>query len=184
MGGPTRFNFSSSFKMAMSGIEIDKEACEAPVKAVYTRKLRGVIFGFNEKRTAIVPKAEVERSEDFEADWEKFGSMLPEKQGAYACYDFEYRPTDVYNDGDVGSAATKDKIILIMWAPDNAKPMEKMVIPSSFPSVKMFCEKAQATIEMHDESEKLMEAALKKLNSDAVHQSRECYPLRSTITLH
>merc|ERR1712072_34107 len=151
------------FKMAMSGIEPDKDDCMASYTAVKSKKIRCAVYGFNDKKTKIITKHTIEKTADYQADWDNFVGLLPEKEGCYACYDFEYKSTDGYNDGDKESAGTKSKIIMIMWAPDNAKPQVKMLVPSSFAGIKALCDGSQANYEIHDADEKLLATATAKL---------------------
>merc|ERR1712023_450821 len=112
--------------MAMSGIQPDP-TCEEKykdVKAGAKTGTRAWTFKFNDKRTSIVPADQVPRTGDFKADFENLKELVPAKDGMYIIYDFEYQDTKSgYNDGD--SIPTKCKLILLTWAPDNAKPAVK-----------------------------------------------------------
>lgn len=97
----------------MSGILPDPE-CEEAYKKVKKGKLRAAIYGFNDKRNAIVCKNELEKTPDFSADWDVFMEQLPAKDVMYAVYDFEYNDFQSgYHDGD--SVPVKSKMIIIQW---------------------------------------------------------------------
>merc|ERR1711896_58645 len=98
-------------KMAgMSGILPEQPACKDEYEKVKKRTIRASVFGFNDKRSKIVPKFNLDKTGDFAADWESFKEKLPAKDVLYACYDFEFKDIQSgYTDGDAESAPIKSK---------------------------------------------------------------------------
>merc|ERR1711988_162727 len=136
-------------KMAMSGILPD-DACKDEYNKVKKREIRAAIFGFNDKRTRIVPKSNLDKTADFAADWESLKEQLPAKDVRYICYDFEFKDIQSgYSDGDADTAPIKSKIVLFSWAPDNAKPQVKMLVPSSIAGMKDVCDAAGIYVQMN-----------------------------------
>merc|ERR1712070_264017 len=125
--------------MAMSGIMPEMPACEdiyGLVKKGFTKEgdtkieIRGWTFKFNDKRTMIIPDEMIEKKGDMKEDFEMIAEKAPAKDGMYILWDFEYEDTKSgYNDGD--GFPIKRKLLLLTWAPDNAKPAVKMLVPSS-----------------------------------------------------
>jgi len=133
----------------MSGILPD-ESCENGYKKVNSRTIRGAVFKFNEKRTAITLKEELPKTEDFAADWENFMEHLEPKEAMYCAYDFEFKDhASGYHDGDADTAPIKSKMVLLTWAPDNAKPQIKMLVPSSLKGLQDKCKNCQYTVQMN-----------------------------------
>merc|ERR1711934_26951 len=140
------------------------EACKEGYEQVKKRKIRAATFGFNPKRTAIIPKDTIEKTEDFKADWEKMQELLPPKDALYFVYDFEFKDfKSGYNDGDEETAPIKSKMALFSWAPDNAKPQVKMLVPSSLAGIKQLCDAAQHTIQLNSMDQTSYEEVCKSL---------------------
>merc|ERR1712178_440889 len=149
--------------MAMSGILPD-EFCEPEYKRVQKREIRAALFCFNDKRTKIVPKESIEKTEDYNADWDKFVEHLPAKDAMYAIYDFEYKDIQSgYNDGDMDTAPVKSKMVLMSWAPDNAKPQVKMLVPSSLAGLKEIAKACSSTVQMSCMDDAVYETMASKL---------------------
>merc|ERR1711907_791724 len=153
----------SHSRMAMSGILPD-ETCEPHYQLVKKREVRCAIFGFNAKRTKIVHKEDLPKTEDFAADWEAFKEKLPAKDAIYAVYDFEHKDIQSgYNDGDLETAPIKSKMALFSWAPDNAKPQVKMLVPSSLAGIKQVCDAAQCQVQLNTMDDAIYETICGKM---------------------
>merc|ERR1712167_93718 len=145
------------------GIMPDDE-CKIGYEKVNKRQIRAAIWGFNDKRTKIVPKTELAKTESFKADWDTFVESLPAKEALYCCYDFEFKDIQSgYNDGDLEAAPTKSKVVLFSWAPDVAKPKKKMLVPSSMAAIKKVCEGAQVTVQMNSSDQTQYDEVCKQL---------------------
>jgi hypothetical protein len=140
------------------------DECKIGYEKVNKRQIRAAIWGFNDKRTKIVPKTELAKTESFKADWDTFVESLPAKEALYCCYDFEFKDIQSgYNDGDLEAAPVKSKMTLITWAPDAAKPNVKMLVPSSVAGVKAICDSVQASVQMNCMEDALYENVCDKL---------------------
>merc|ERR1711924_254020 len=137
-------------------------------------KVRGFTFGFNAKRTEINPIHRIGKTLDDDgnvteetlmADWQKFLDLLPPKDAIYCAYEFEYKDRKSgYNDGDEDSMQIKAKLVLISWAPDNAKPQVKMLVPSSLAGLKDVCAGVQFSVQANCLDDLGYEEVMKKLN--------------------
>merc|ERR1719197_17019 len=64
---------------------------------------------------------------DSKAQYEEFIKKLPAKEGRYAVYDFDYELKD---------GGQRNKLMFVVWAPDDAPIKEKMVYASSKDAIK------------------------------------------------
>lgn len=118
------------------------------------KKIRGYIFKVNETKTAIVPDVEIIRTESREDDWGVFENHIQNmpKDICFGAYDYEYEDhSSGYNDGD--SVVTKNKLCMLVWAPDTAKPQRKMLAPSSSKSLEAVFNGSTKTVQMNSPDE-------------------------------
>lgn len=123
--------------MAMSGVTLADDVRGA-INDLRMKKSRYVVMniGANGKQIEI---AEIgERSVTYNAFKAKFAADKP----CYAAFDFEY--------ADAG--ANRDKLILIQWIPDTAKPREKMLYSASRDALSAVSE-GYLPIQANDDSE-------------------------------
>mmetsp|Transcript_20493 Transcript_20493/g.28747 ORF Transcript_20493/g.28747 Transcript_20493/m.28747 type:complete len:141 (+) Transcript_20493:158-580(+) len=81
------------------------------------KKLRYIVFKLNDTNTEIV----VDKSAPSSASYEDFRKDLPADQCRYAVFDLEFTV-----DGN-----PRNKLVFILWAPDNSKIKQKMLYTSS-----------------------------------------------------
>merc|ERR1712216_249445 len=148
-----------SATMASSGIMPDPE-CKVVWEALLKKKeyngqtLRGHVFKVNETKTAIIPDFPIPKTEDKMADWEVLETHLGNtpKDICFAAYDFEYDDASSgYDDGD--SVVVKNKLCMITWAPDTAKPQRKMLAPSSSKALEAVFTGSTKVVQMNDTDE-------------------------------
>eukprot|EP00178_Gracilaria_changii_P026566 TRINITY_DN81805_c0_g1_i1.p1 TRINITY_DN81805_c0_g1~~TRINITY_DN81805_c0_g1_i1.p1 ORF type:complete len:137 (+),score=25.05 TRINITY_DN81805_c0_g1_i1:50-460(+) len=104
--------------MSGSGITPTDECMSAYTTIKTKRDCRFVEMAINDGQTAIEVTKKGERNATF-ADWV---AQLPKDKCRYYLFDYEFKNSD-------GTA--KDKLVFIVWAPDNCKVKEKMLCASS-----------------------------------------------------
>ncbi|KAI9505780.1 cofilin [Coemansia sp. RSA 1358] len=102
-----------------SGISVATECIEKFNELKDAHKYRFVIYRISDDLKSIV--VESTSAENAEDDYEEFTNKLPEDDGRYAIYDFEYEV-----DG-----GKRNKVLFYAWAPDSAKIKSKMLYASS-----------------------------------------------------
>merc|ERR1711988_121839 len=127
-------------------------------------KLRGHVFKVNETKTAVVADFPIPKTEDKAADWDVLKTHLANlpKDICWAAYDYEYEDkSSGYNDGD--SIVIKNKLCMITWAPDAAKPQRKMLAPSSSKALEAVFPGCTKNVQINDLEEAEFEAVGAKL---------------------
>ncbi|KAJ3025466.1 UNVERIFIED_CONTAM: cofilin [Siphonaria sp. JEL0065] len=89
-----------------------------------------------------------------EATYEKFISLLPESEGRYGVYDFEF---------DNGSEGIRNKLVFFLWAPDTAPIKARMVYASSKQAIRQRLDGINIEIQATDFSELAHEAVFEKV---------------------
>ncbi|KAG5473709.1 hypothetical protein LSCM1_04338 [Leishmania martiniquensis] len=102
--------------MAMSGVTLQESVSNA-INALRMKKHRYVLMAIGADGRQI----EVTEIGDRNATYAAFKEKLSAEKPCYAAFDFEY--------ADAGS--NRDKLLLIQWIPDTAKPREKMMYSAS-----------------------------------------------------
>ncbi|KAJ3131525.1 cofilin [Physocladia obscura] len=89
-----------------------------------------------------------------EATYESFIALMPESEGRYGVYDFEY---------DSGSDGIRNKLIFFLWAPDTAKIKSRMIYASSKQAIRQRLDGISTEIQCTDQSELAFEAVFQSL---------------------
>eukprot|EP00032_Breviata_anathema_P000196 JZ548444.1.p1 GENE.JZ548444.1~~JZ548444.1.p1 ORF type:complete len:138 (+),score=78.21 JZ548444.1:20-433(+) len=100
-----------------SGVQVADECVLKFQELKLNHSLRYVIFKMNDKMTEVV----VEKTGEKTANYDAFVADLPNDDCRYAVYDFEYEAEGV----------TRNKILFVVWAPENSKIKSKMLYAST-----------------------------------------------------
>merc|ERR1711975_155013 len=114
----TDFNMSG----AHSGVAIREEVLEAFQELKIGHKHRFVLFKMTDNMEEVVVDAQGGAGDSCD----QFVSSLPQDDCRYAIYDFEY------NQGE----GQRNKILLVVWAPDSARIKSKMLYASTKDALK------------------------------------------------
>lgn len=129
--------------------------CESSCKEGYNRVrldrygIRWVIFEFDKSMEWIYPTKEGTGTDDFEADWEGFVNILPDKKACYALYNFEYMDAGGSGYAQAGHNVLKNKMVLFAWTDSKCKVRDRMVAASSQSAIKQVC-KGSCDQPVHD----------------------------------
>ncbi|KAJ3389870.1 cofilin [Chytriomyces hyalinus] len=100
-----------------------------------------------------------------EASYEKFIAQMPEGEGRYGVFDFEY---------NTGSDGIRNKLVFFLWAPDTARIKSRMLYASSKQAIRLRLNGINTEIQCTDPAELSFESVFEKLApSDAkpVHKA-------------
>ncbi|OCF43214.1 cofilin [Kwoniella heveanensis CBS 569] len=132
-----------------SGLGAVQECLEKYQELKTGKKLAYVIYGLSDdKRSIIVLKT----SED--KDFDTFVGELPEKECRWAVYDFEYTLP--------GGEGIRNKLVFVMWSPDDANVKNKMIFASSKDALRRRLEGIHIEIQATDFSEITKDAIMEK----------------------
>lgn len=119
-----------SFVLQASGVAVTDEAVSAFEEMKIRHTNRYIVMKISDDKT----KIEIEKTlpiGDGDASIDTYnafvGDCLPEREGRYAVYDFEYTTTE---------GGKRNKLLFIVWAPDEAPIKEKMLYASSKDALK------------------------------------------------
>ncbi|WVF70935.1 cofilin [Kwoniella sp. CBS 6097] len=132
-----------------SGVQPTQECLEKYQELKTGKKLAYVIYGLSDdKRSIVVLKTSEEK---------KFGTFveeLPEKECRWAVYDYEYSLP--------GGEGIRNKLVFVMWSPDDANVKNKMIFASSKDALRRRLEGIHIEIQATDFSEITEEAIMEK----------------------
>eukprot|EP00033_Pygsuia_biforma_P000011 GCRY01000015.1.p2 GENE.GCRY01000015.1~~GCRY01000015.1.p2 ORF type:complete len:138 (+),score=36.17 GCRY01000015.1:75-488(+) len=100
-----------------SGVGVSDECITKFQELKLSHSLRYVIFKLNDDHSEVI----VEKDAAPEASYDEFTGSLPADDCRYAVYDYEFE----------FEGAKRNKILFVVWAPDNAKVKSKMLYASS-----------------------------------------------------
>merc|ERR1711916_156545 len=103
-------------------------------------KYKYCIFVMNDDQTEVV----VQENGESDATWDDFCAKLPDDDCRYAVFDFDYTLED---------GGQRDKVILVVWAPDSAKIKSKMLYSATKDSLKNALEGIPTEVQATDRSE-------------------------------
>ncbi|KAJ3066931.1 cofilin [Podochytrium sp. JEL0797] len=89
-----------------------------------------------------------------EATYEKFIAQMPESEGRYGVFDFEY---------DSGADGIRNKLVFFLWAPDTARIKSRMLYASSKQAIRQRLDGINTEIQCTDSAELAHEAVFEKL---------------------
>ncbi|CAJ1030678.1 putative Cofilin/tropomyosin-type actin-binding protein [Leishmania utingensis] len=133
--------------MAMSGVTLDEKVHTA-INDLRMKKCRYVMMAIGTDGKQI----EVTEIGDRSVTYNAFKDKFPADNPCYVAFDFEY--------ADTGS--NRDKLILIQWIPDTAKPREKMMYSASRDALSAVSE-GYLPIQANDASELMAEEIIRKV---------------------
>jgi len=120
--------------MAASGVQVDDE-CTTRWGELKKGSLKACVFRLTDDKKSIIvddgSAIPAERGAGKPEDFEKFQSFLPAGICRYAVYNFVLK----LSSGD-GMDQTRDKMVFITWAPDDAKIKDKMLTAASKDALK------------------------------------------------
>jgi len=133
--------------MAMSGVEVDAQCKTIFDEVQLKKKHRYVTFKIDEG------KIRVDKIGDRDAKYDDFLVDLKQKEGEsddcrYAIFDYEY-----VVEAQGTEASYRNRVFLVLWAPDSAKIKKKMVYSASFDSLKKAFNGIQKVIQANGEDE-------------------------------
>ncbi|KAG5473427.1 hypothetical protein GH5_03617 [Leishmania sp. Ghana 2012 LV757] len=138
--------------MAMSGVTL-QDGVPGAINDLRMKKCRYVLMTIGADGRQIEVTEIGERSVTYAAFKEKMAADKP----CYVAFDFEY--------ADAGS--NREKLILIQWIPDTAKPREKMMYSASRDALSSVAE-GYLPIQANEMSELEMEEVVRKVK---IHRS-------------
>merc|ERR1712108_49849 len=141
-----------SLEMA-SGIDVDSAVVDAFNDIKLSHKYRYVIYKRNADNTQIVVEATVDPSKTYD----DFCAALPANECRYGVFDLEYEKSQA--DG------VRQKILLVVWAPDTAKIKDKMLTASSKDALKKQLIGISTEIQATDRSEIAYDYILDRVQS-------------------
>ncbi|KAL6056590.1 cofilin, variant 2 [Balamuthia mandrillaris] len=107
---------------SQSGIAIDDECVNKFNELKLGKNVRYAIFKIADDHKSVVFEKEAPTS----ATWEDFVGELPRNDARYGIFDFEYEV-----DG-----GKRNKIVFVLWAPDESPIKQKMMYTSTKDSIK------------------------------------------------
>ncbi|WVR05611.1 cofilin [Kwoniella sp. DSM 27419] len=132
-----------------SGVQPTQECLEKYQELKTGKKLSYITYGLTaDKRNIEVLKT----SED--KDFDNFVAELPEKECRWAVYDFEYTLP--------GGEGIRNKLVFVMWSPDDANVKNKMMFASSKDALRRRLEGIHIEIQATEYSEITKDAILEK----------------------
>lgn len=135
--------------MAMSGVTL-ADNVRGAISDLRMKKSRYVVLGIGADGKQI----EVIETGARAATYADFKVKFTAEKPCYAAFDFEY--------ADAG--ATRDKLILIQWIPDTAKPREKMMYSASRDALNSVSE-GYLPVQANDASEIEPEEIIRKVKA-------------------
>ncbi|KAJ3228869.1 putative inactive peptidyl-prolyl cis-trans isomerase-like 6 [Chytriomyces hyalinus] len=93
-----------------------------------------------------------------EASYEKFIAQMPEGEGRYGVFDFEY---------DTGADGIRNKLVFFLWAPDTAKIKSRMLYASSKQAIRLRLNGINTEIQCTDPAEKLAQEPIVQIEAVA-----------------
>jgi len=144
-----------------SGIKITDE-----LKTIYSRinentknkpALRYAVFKFSDKNDAVVVEKQVEVGQD--ESYEDVVNSLPLDDVRYMAYDLQFMSS---------TNQPRRKVILVNWHPESAPIKRKMLVSSTFGTIKNAFNNRQDYIEGEELSEICLEVACDKLGGKPV----------------
>jgi hypothetical protein len=112
--------------MAVSGIKLDPLCIEEFNNMKLKHKYRYIIFKLSDDHKSITIDKLGAKDETFDDFLQYMKEVKDKSDCRYATYDVEY---------DV-SGALREKIVFILWAPDDSNPKKKMLYSSSQEALK------------------------------------------------
>ncbi|KAL7423719.1 cofilin [Cryptotrichosporon argae] len=134
-----------------SGVQPTQECLEKYQELKQGKKLTYVVYGLSDdKRSIVVLKTSESK------DFDEFIGELPEKECRWAVYDFEYTLP--------GGEGIRNKLVFVMWSPDDANVKNKMIFASSKEALRRRLDGIHIEIQATDFSEITKDAILEKAN--------------------
>jgi len=125
--------------MTSSGAKADDSCIEVVQAMQLSKKYKFVIFKKSDDTTSIV----IDQTSE-SGTWADFCNALPDDQGRYGVFDFEYK---------INTGAERKKLVFILWNPDNAKPTEKMWYTTSKSAIRSKLSAVKQDVQATDRDE-------------------------------
>ncbi|WWC88140.1 cofilin [Kwoniella dendrophila CBS 6074] len=132
-----------------SGVQPTQECLEKFQELKTGKKMTYVIYGLSEDKKSIIV---LKTSED--KDFDNFVGELPEKECRWAVYDYEFTLP--------GGEGIRNKLVFVVWSPDDANVKNKMMFASSKDALRRRLEGIHIEIQATDFSEITKDAILEK----------------------
>lgn len=136
--------------MAMSGVTVADEVIKTFEELKRKKAFRYIVFTIADGKT-ISNAAIGERT----ATYDDFLTKLPKDNAAYGIFDVEYETPD----------GPREKIVLIAWIPDTAKPRERMLYSSSKQALDNL-DSSLLHIQANDQSDVAFETVVAKIKAN------------------
>jgi len=152
--------------MAMSGVTVD-DACVQMWTLLKKRNIKGCNFMFTRdfKKIVIDENSIIERNprDQPRPEWfQQFTESLPEDACRYAIYDFE---VGINLGAGMNSLGSRNKLVFIVWAPQNARIKDKMLIASSKDALKKKFDGVQLEWQLNGSDEYEASALIEQLSA-------------------
>ncbi|EDV24028.1 Cofilin [Trichoplax sp. H2] len=134
-----------------SGVTLGENVLSTYDDCQLRHKYKFILFKLNDNKTQIVVEDAVT-----EGSYEDLLARLPEDDGRFAVYDFQYFTAD---------GGERNKLVLIAWVPDTAKIKVKMVYASSKENLKKELNGIHLHVQATDKDELDKDDILSKLSA-------------------
>ncbi|KAJ9107611.1 hypothetical protein QFC21_001070 [Naganishia friedmannii] len=135
-----------------SGVKPDETCLKAYDELKLGKKHKFVVYGLGEGNKTITTLKQIKLDEPGATDFETFVKELPERECRWGVYDMEY---------DQGEGK-RNKLVFVMWTPDDAPIRQKMIYASSKDALRKQLVGISAEIQATSYDEITYEAVLEK----------------------
>lgn len=105
-----------------SGVAVQKKCVDIFTSIVKERKFRCVVLKINDEMTEVQVDNTYEPSDgEPRGEWDAFKKTLPKTDCRYVIYDFTFDH----------QGAKKNRLLFLLWSPENSKVRSKMIYASS-----------------------------------------------------
>ncbi|KAJ3358032.1 cofilin [Entophlyctis luteolus] len=139
-----------------SGVTAENQAISDYEELKLRRKFAYIVYKIENSSIVIESKLTTEEAARLGsvATYESFIELMPETEGRYGVYDFEY---------DSGSDGIRNKLVFFLWAPDTATIKSRMLYASSKQAIRQRLDGISTEIQCTDPSELAFEAVFQNL---------------------
>ncbi|CAN8073610.1 unnamed protein product [Agarophyton chilense] len=137
----------------VSGVAVDKKVVST-FKSIMKREHRAAVFKINDGMDEVQLESTAPTSDGAaQSNWESFTKSLPDSDCRYIACDFAYEH----------QGASKNRVLFILWSPENSKVRSKMIYASSQDGVVKNLDGVQRSLQVNDKDDLEYDAIAKKL---------------------
>ncbi|KAI0562992.1 Cofilin/tropomyosin-type actin-binding protein [Gracilaria domingensis] len=126
-----------------SGVAVDGKVVTG-FKGIMSRQHRAAVFKINDTMTEVQLEKTIPLADGAaQPNWEAFTKQLPDTDCRYVAYDFVYEH----------QGANKNRVLFILWSPQDSKVRSKMIYASSQEGVTKQLDGVQRSLQITDRDE-------------------------------